>query len=132
MICDRYLPSSLVLQRLDGVDPEFIQTINAGITLPDLAVILTAEAPLISSRLRTRGAHHRFEHDAGVVAVQRELDLYEEAIAVLGTLGVPVLRVVVDQLSPEQVAEEIWRAGAPVSATVAVNHPSPTQDDDHS
>lgn len=129
VVCDRYLPSSLVLQRLDGVNLDFILGINDGITVPDLAVILTAEAALISTRLQARGAHHRFEHDPGSGAVQRELDLYEEAITILRTLNVPVLRLDVGGLSPDQVAAQIWRVDEALSATVAVDHLPPTPDD---
>ena len=39
MICDRYLPSSLVLQRMDGVDWDTIWQLNTGAEPPDLAVI---------------------------------------------------------------------------------------------
>ncbi|MFC5905142.1 hypothetical protein [Streptomyces zhihengii] len=39
---NRYLPSTLVLQRADGLDADWLLTLNVGITVPDLAVILTA------------------------------------------------------------------------------------------
>lgn len=128
VVCDRYLPASLVLQRLDGVPLRFIQTINAGITLPDLAVILTAPAATITTRLTDRGSHHRFEDDLG--NVQRELDLYEQAIDVLETLSVPVLRVDTDTLTPGQAARTIQRMAGLQSATVAVPPPPPTPDGD--
>src|ERR1700709_1408009 len=44
VLCDRYVESSLVLQRLDGVEVEFILAINAGIPRPDLRIQLKAEA----------------------------------------------------------------------------------------
>ncbi|WP_344438791.1 dTMP kinase, partial [Kitasatospora nipponensis] len=81
VLCDRYLPSSLVLQRLDGVPLDFILAINAGVTLPDLAVLLTAAPDLILRRLASRGAHHRFELDAADTV--REVELYAEAVPVL-------------------------------------------------
>ncbi|MFF3404382.1 dTMP kinase [Streptomyces sp. NPDC002659] len=42
VICDRYVASTLVLQRLDGVSLKFLLDLNADILMPDLAVILTA------------------------------------------------------------------------------------------
>jgi dTMP kinase len=117
VICDRYLPSSLVLQRLDGVDLEFVQAINAGITLPDLAVILTASAGTIHERLRARGAHDRFERDRD--NVRRELELYAEAVAILQAMQVPVLRVDTDSLGPVRAAQAIVRAAGHISATVS-------------
>jgi len=124
VVCDRYLPSSLVLQRLDGVPVDFIQAINAGIDLPDLAVILTAPTGAISGRLLARGPHHRFEHDPG--NVQRELDLYEEAIRILETMGVPVARIDVGTLSPQDASRAILHAAGVSSATVtATPDPDP-------
>src|SRR5262245_22816524 len=39
VLTDRYLPASLVLQRLDGVDEAFIWAVNQHARRPDLAVI---------------------------------------------------------------------------------------------
>ncbi|MFJ5545890.1 dTMP kinase, partial [Micromonospora chalcea] len=36
VVCDRYLPTSLVLQRLDGVEPDFIWRLNRHADRPDL------------------------------------------------------------------------------------------------
>ena len=127
VICDRYLPSSLVLQRLDGVPLEFVQAINAGITLPDLAVILTAPAATIATRLTARGSHHRFEDDLDNVQV--ELNLYEQAIPILESLSVPVLHLDTNAATPEEAANAIAHAAGLVSATVAPPT-SPTPDGD--
>ncbi|BDU01728.1 MULTISPECIES: dTMP kinase [Nocardia] len=61
VICDRYLPSSLVLQTLDGVDPQMVWQLNHGVPAPDLAVMLHADVRALAARLTTRGAHDRFE-----------------------------------------------------------------------
>ena len=78
VICDRYIESSLVLQRLDGVAVDFIVAINAGIPRPDLRIRLKADAGKIRERLalRTPDPARRFERSAGA---ERELELYEEA-----------------------------------------------------
>ena len=117
VICDRYLPTSLVLQRLDGVPLDFIQTINAGIMLPDLAVILTAPAATISERLLARGSHHRFEDDPA--NVQRELDLYEQAIEILESIPIRIAHIDISGLTPAGVVQAILHTGAVASATVA-------------
>lgn len=62
MVCDRYLPSSLVLQGIDGIESDTVWRLNAGIYVPDVAVLLNADHPVIADRLRQRGAHSRFEH----------------------------------------------------------------------
>lgn|SRR5690606_7262110 len=41
VVCDRYVPSSLVSQRLAGVNPAFTAQLNQYADTPDLTVILT-------------------------------------------------------------------------------------------
>jgi dTMP kinase len=105
VVCDRYLASTLVLQRLDGVPAEFILSLNSAIDPPDLAVILTANPDLIRRRLAERGARHRFERDPNVSA--QEVSLYQEAAAVLGGMGIPVLIVDTGQITPSGAASRI-------------------------
>lgn len=91
VLCDRYIESSLVLQRIDGVEVEFIVAINAGIPRPDLRIRLRAEATTIHERLQAREPDpaRRFEQTAGG---ERELALYEEADRFLEeAYGVPAL-----------------------------------------
>lgn len=47
VLLDRYLPSTLVLQRADGVPVEDLLAMNAGIDVPDLSVILFAQADTV-------------------------------------------------------------------------------------
>jgi dTMP kinase len=79
VLCDRYIESSLVLQRIDEVDTEFILAVNRGIRRPNLRIRLTASEGLIRRRLndRRRGPERRFEAIPGIVAL--ELDLYAQA-----------------------------------------------------
>lgn len=60
---DRYLASTLVLQRLDGVPLPFLLDINRHVPNPDLAVILTATPDAISERISRAGVTHRFRGD---------------------------------------------------------------------
>src|SRR6202012_326419 len=43
VVCDRYLPTALVLDQMDGADPEFIRGIYRYLAWPDLAIILTGD-----------------------------------------------------------------------------------------
>jgi dTMP kinase len=83
VVCDRYLESSLVLQRIDGVEVEFILAANSGIQRPDLRVRLIASESVLQDRLAARlaGPERRFERMAG--GSRRELELYAEADALL-------------------------------------------------
>ena len=78
VICDRYIESSLVLQRLDGVESEYILAINAGILRPTTRVRLLAESELLAARLAERPPDpgRRFERTA---SAERELELYAQA-----------------------------------------------------
>ncbi len=111
VLCDRYVESSLVLQRLDGVEVEFILAINAGIPRPDLRIQLKADAAKIHERLDSRKPDpaRRFERDAGG---ERELRLYEETDRLLAAkygLGATVYD------TSETTAEEL---GAQVAASI--------------
>jgi dTMP kinase len=120
VLVDRYLPSTLVLQRQDGVDTSFLLTINQGIPTPHLAVVLLADAPTIHARLQTRGTRHRFERDTD--DTRRELALYEDAIPILERLGYPLLRVDVTHHTPTTVIhlilQHLDRTPATVKAVV--------------
>jgi dTMP kinase len=78
VLCDRYVESSLVLQRLDGVDIDYILAINAGIPRPALRIRLLAQPKVLAERLARRPTTpgRRFERTAGP---ERELQLYAEA-----------------------------------------------------
>src|SRR5437762_7736166 len=65
VISDRYVPSALVMQRFDGIDPAFLWHLNAEADRPDLAVILEADPDVIAERLQARGAHNRFQLSPG-------------------------------------------------------------------
>lgn len=108
VICDRYLASSLVLQRLDGVPEPFLRALNADILLPDLAVILTAAPEAIAARLTERGKRHRFHDDPD--GPQREVDLYTEAATTLVSMGVDTLVLDTTHATPSEVAA--WIADA--------------------
>jgi dTMP kinase len=77
VVSDRYVPSSLVLQRMDGVSMEFIADLNREALRPHLAVILTADPAILSQRLRQRGYHSRFERASDIS--EREVAMYVEA-----------------------------------------------------
>jgi dTMP kinase len=61
VITDRYIPSALVMQQLDGVDPDYLWRINAPARRPHLAVLLDADPEVVSERLRGKGPHNRLQ-----------------------------------------------------------------------
>lgn len=105
VVSDRYLASSLVLQRLDGLDPEVVWQLNAGAYVPDLAVVLNAEHDVIAQRLHVRGGHSRFERQPG--SSRAESDLYDEAAGWLRAAGWPVMALECTTRGPETIAHTI-------------------------
>jgi len=107
VLCDRYLPSSLVLQRLDGLSTTTIWQLNAGARIPDTAVLLTGDPKAIAKRLTTRGSNSRFEQQPG--SSQAEVDLYHQAAAELAEAGWPLLTLDASTARPETIASTIAR-----------------------
>lgn len=105
VICDRYVPSSYVFQRMDGVPLEFIDAINADADRPDLAVILIAAPEIAAGRVAERGAHSRFE--AGIETSRHELVLYHHATQRLAARHYPLVIIDTSRMSPEQIAISI-------------------------
>jgi dTMP kinase len=102
VLCDRYLPSSYVLQRMDGLTWETVAALNQGADMPHLAVILDADPAVIAARLDQRGKHSRFEAMPG--ASVTESGLYDDTARRLADLGWPILRVDATSLAPEALA----------------------------
>lgn len=85
---DRYIESSLALQRLDGLDIEFIWTLNSQVLIPDLSIILAAPAKILEQRLSQRSSFGRFERTKSRAD---ELNYYLEAEEFLSKRGFNIL-----------------------------------------
>lgn len=105
VLCDRYVPSSYVLQRMDDVPIEFIEAINAAADVPDLAVFLTADPEVTAARISERGTRTRFEN--GVHSSRTEAQLYADAIRRLARRGYPVVTLDTTDKTPKAVADVI-------------------------
>lgn len=51
VVCDRYIASSLALQCMDGVEREFVWTLNEHVIMPDLVVMVSGDPEVIAERL---------------------------------------------------------------------------------
>jgi len=105
VISDRYIPSGLVMQRFDGVDPAFLWQLNAEADRPDLAVILDADPEIIAQRLTDRGPHNRFQLTPN--SSHTEVHFYRQATQRLRQAGFNVLRVDCNQRAAHHVAAHI-------------------------
>lgn len=106
VICDRYVPSSLVLQRLDGLELDRIWALNQTVTPPDLTIYLADEPATLRNRLAARDQLSRLEKSG---SPQRELELYDDARRYLDARGWRSAVIRCEGHSPAQVAGEILR-----------------------
>lgn len=90
VISDRYVLSSLVLQRMDDVEIGFIMSLNQNIVLPDLQIVVIADPDTIHERLAARQTLSRFER--GNRAVQ-ELLFLEKGVEILTEVGVKTITI---------------------------------------
>ena len=83
VICDRYVESSLVFQRMDDLPLDFIWNLHARIHIPDLSVILHVSPTTIAQRLAERPILSRFERQGG----EQECQYYQDAAVFLQARG---------------------------------------------
>lgn len=89
VLSDRYVESSLVLQRLDGCSLEFLWNIHSQILIPELSVILVAKPTTLDHRITSeRTKLSRFERDG---SREKEVSFYREAAALITQKGFNVL-----------------------------------------
>jgi dTMP kinase len=109
VLCDRYLASSLVLQRLDGVSPKFVWQLNQHADRPDLCIILSGDASCARERADKRGLYSRF-HRGGQAASMAEAALYAAVAAELTEHGFTVLTHNIGTQAPSEAAETLATA----------------------
>jgi dTMP kinase len=109
VICDRYVPTSLVLQRIDGVQPDFLANLNQYAQKPNLTVVLTGKPELLVERTINRGTYSRF-HRGGLAARKIEDQLYREVAKQLRETGSRVLHYEVADTSADAVAAIVLEA----------------------
>ena len=61
----RYVPSSLVMQRFDGVDPELLWALNSAADRTDVAIAFDTDPAITTTRLADRGPRNRFHRAPG-------------------------------------------------------------------
>ncbi|MGC5055038.1 dTMP kinase [Micromonospora sp. DT48] len=106
VLCDRHLPTSLVLQQIDGVDVDFIWALNRYVDKPDLTIILTGDPVRSRARAAARGIHSRF-HRGGHEAGRQERERYEQVAVELAAAGFPVHLQEVAERTAERVTHEL-------------------------
>lgn len=90
VITDRYVLSSLILQRMDGVSATFIMNLNADIIKPDLQLAVFVDSEVLQKRLAERSVLTRFEKGNQSC---NELHYMEKGIDELKKRDVNIIRV---------------------------------------
>ena len=105
VITDRYIPSALVMQQLDGVDPDYLWRINAKASRPDLAIILDADPLVVAERLRSKGPHNRLQRLPS--SSQIEWHHYRQVSQRLRDAGWTVHRIDCTAITTRDIAQSI-------------------------
>jgi dTMP kinase len=100
VVTDRYVHSSLVLQRIDGLSLEEVWSYNAHVRQPDVTICLDEDPAVRRARLGARGTRTRLERADGP---ERESQLYDEACTFLSELGWAHIRVDCRGMTPTTV-----------------------------
>ncbi len=103
VITDRYILSSLIFQRIDNVDVEFILNTNSNILIPDLQIALTADSDVIQKRLSERKELTRFEVGNQTLL---EIQYLNDGVNILTDIGFNV-EVITNHNSAEDNMHEI-------------------------
>ncbi|MHB8597798.1 MAG: dTMP kinase [Ktedonobacteraceae bacterium] len=104
ILCDRYVESSLALQRLDGLKIDEIWSINSLVQIPDLSIILQAQPKILAQRLAQRNRLSRFEKNNSRI---QELTFYQEAASFLSCKGFNIMFLENNNVPLEQIAQKI-------------------------
>jgi dTMP kinase len=114
VVCDRYVQSSLVLQRLDGLSLNEIWRYNAYVLPPTVCFYLEDEPEVIRERLASRGALSRLEVTG---SPGKELQLYQEAKEFLRRHEWDQITIACHGKSPERIVAAILRQLDPYKQT---------------
>jgi dTMP kinase len=104
VICDRYVESSFVYRKLDGISFEDTWQENSSFRIPDMSILLVASVPTIEMRVKGKKALSRFERESTSDA---ELLTYQEAHQFLSRHGFKSVVVGNDEATPQAVAKHM-------------------------
>jgi dTMP kinase len=103
VVCNRYVASTLALQRLDDIPLDLLWSMNAQALVPDLSVLLMADPEVIEGRLAERDKVSRFERMPGIAV--RETAYFAEAFDRLRAAGYATLEIETTGTPPDVAAE---------------------------
>ncbi|KAA2261102.1 dTMP kinase [Solihabitans fulvus] len=108
VVCDRYAPTSLVLDPQDGVDIAFVRSLYRCIRLPDIAFILIGDPALCAERTARRGTYSRFQPTSPADST-REVEGFKAVTAELVADGYPIHLHNVHDATADHVADVLLK-----------------------
>jgi dTMP kinase len=106
VVCDRYVTTAVVLDQLDGADPEYIWNVYRYLRRPDLAVVLLGDPAVCRARAANRGVYSRF-HEGGADAGRAETALFARCAHLLAGVGYPISILPIGDDTAGQVADAV-------------------------
>ena len=104
VVCDRYIESSLVYRKLDGIPFEDTWKENCSFRIPDMSVLIIASVPMLEERLKSKKTLSRFERE---YTPEEELVLYQGVHKFLSDRGFKSVVIKNEGVAPEVVAKHI-------------------------
>ncbi|GHV37791.1 thymidylate kinase [Spirochaetia bacterium] len=105
VVCDRYVPSSLVYQGLECGD-ELPEALNSPFPVPELILFFDLDPETARERIKNRPEFEIYEYLDFQIRVREK---YRSLLPHFRSLGSRV-EIVEASKKPEEVAEEVWRA----------------------
>jgi dTMP kinase len=104
VICDRYIPSTMVYQQIEGIDYKTILGQNLNFPVPTVTVFLEVGIEELTKRVNERQTKTRFEADTFRT---KEVQVYKQVPDILNQIGWNTMVIDSENLSVDTITELI-------------------------
>jgi dTMP kinase len=104
VICDRYIPSTMVYQHIEGINYNTILSQNLDFPVPTITVFLEVGIETLTKRVNERSSKTRFEADSFRT---KEVAVYKQIPDILNKIGWSTMVIDSENLSVQYITELI-------------------------
>jgi dTMP kinase len=104
VICDRYIPSTMVYQHIEGINYNTIITQNLDFPVPTITIFLEVGIETLTKRVNERASKTRFEADSFRT---KEVAVYKQIPDILNKIGWSTMVIDSENLSVQYITELI-------------------------
>jgi dTMP kinase len=104
VICDRYIPSTMVYQHIEGINYNTILSQNLDFPVPTITVFLEVGIETLTKRVNERASKTRFEADSFRT---KEVAVYKQIPDILNKIGWSTMVIDSENLSVQYITELI-------------------------